>query len=108
VRKLPAYHHTKCAARLLIIEAQQARDRPAFSSARLQYGHDYTQDLGGDPLSEVLPASAVRDLGATRSRAATNRDILAASGVRGARCVTVAGSIQTGTLKVAEGEVRSA
>ena len=84
-------------AELLIIEAelQQARDRSAFSSAGLQYGHDYTQDLGGNPLSEVLPAPAVRDSAGKESRAATNRNILAAAGVPGARYAVVAGPIQT-------------
>jgi N12 class adenine-specific DNA methylase len=72
-------------------------------------GHDYTHDLGGNPLSEVLPALSVRDpAGQPARRVATNRNLLAASVVPGARYATVVSPTQTGTLKVAHGEVRSA
>ena len=66
--------------------------------SRYDTDREYTQDIGGNPLSEVLPAPAVRDPGGD-ARAATNRNILAAAGVPGAHFAAVAGPIKTGTLR---------
>ena len=44
----------------------------------------YTQEPGGDHLSSV-PAPSLRDPGSAESRAATIRNLLATSGVQGAR-----------------------
>jgi hypothetical protein len=76
-------------------------------SARYDRSHGYTQDLGGNPVfPEALTDSAVRDPAGQESRATTNRNILAAAEVPGARFATVAGPIQTGSLRVGSVHVR--